>query len=89
MKNKTPKLSLTNELWIVHIHDLLPKLTPIKESLIVEYWCRTTLIKLRNFNDSLTSQKASRRNISNFAQNHDAAMALIWFSAYIIEKFVT
>jgi hypothetical protein len=39
MKNKTPKFSLINGLWIGHTHDLFPKLTPIEESLIACYQC--------------------------------------------------
>jgi hypothetical protein len=33
MKIKTPKFSFINGLWIGDTHDLLPKLTPIEESL--------------------------------------------------------
>ena len=43
LKNKIPKFSLINGLWIVHTHDLFPKLTPIEETLIVCYQCRARL----------------------------------------------
>jgi hypothetical protein len=50
MKNETPKFSLINGLWIGHICDLFSKLTPVEESLIARYQCKTTLIKLKYSN---------------------------------------
>jgi hypothetical protein len=75
MKKSAQKISLINELWISHTHDLLPKLTPVEESLIACYQCRTTLVKLRYSNNSLICQKALKGNISSFA--NDAVMTLI------------
>jgi hypothetical protein len=66
-----------NGLWIGHTHDLFPKLTPVEESLITRYQYKTILIKLKYFNKFLIGQKALKRNISTFVQNHDATMALI------------
>jgi hypothetical protein len=67
MKKKTPKFSLINGLWIGHTHDLLPKLTPIEESLIARYLCITILIKLRYYYNFLICQITLKGNISNFA----------------------
>jgi hypothetical protein len=53
MINKTPNFLLINGLWIGHTHDLLQKLIPIEEFLIAHYQCKTTLIKLRYFNNNL------------------------------------
>jgi hypothetical protein len=78
---------LIDGLWIGHSHDVLPKLTLVEESLITCQQCRTTLIKLKYYNNSLIGQKALKGNISSFAQNHDAAMALIDFLHTSLKSF--
>jgi hypothetical protein len=57
VKNKTPKISLINGLWIGHTDDLLPKLTLVEEFLFARYRCKTTSKKLKYSNNSLTCQK--------------------------------
>jgi hypothetical protein len=44
MKNRKPKFSLINGLWIGHTYDLLLKLTPVEDSLIARDRCKTILV---------------------------------------------
>jgi hypothetical protein len=75
--NKMPKHALPNGLWIGITPKILPKLTMVEETLIAQYHCHTTLVKLRHTNKRSTSQLALKGNVVNFAQDFKRAVKLL------------